>query len=102
MCLDRWSKLMDGNDKPLVITGQAYWGESEFTQTAAEDKLDDFLQGWTNNRVVGINWWHFGGGSAMSHRMLDSITKAALVQSHIARRVARAAPYCGRNGDEIV
>src|SRR5262245_56634601 len=28
------------------------------------------------NRVIGLNWWHFGDGKAMSHRMLDSITKA--------------------------
>lgn len=81
LCLDRWDKLMATNPKELVITGQAYWGEGEppFTQTEAEDKLDEFLADWGHfDRVIGLNWWHFGGGEAMSHRMLDSITKAKL------------------------
>ena len=34
---------------------------------------------WTGySRVVGLNWWHFGGGQSMSHRMRNSINKARL------------------------
>jgi hypothetical protein len=31
-----------------------------------------------DHRVVGLNWWHFGGGHSMSHRMRNSINKADL------------------------
>jgi hypothetical protein len=81
LCLDLWDKLMAGDPKDLVITGQAYWGEGEppFSQDDAEEKLDEFLAGWNGyGRVIGLNWWHFGGGKSMSHRMRDSINKAKL------------------------
>lgn len=81
LCLDRWDRLTRDDPKPLVLTGQAYWGEGKppFTQAEAEDKLDEFLGAWTEyNRIIGLNWWHFGGDNAMSHRMLESITAAEL------------------------
>jgi hypothetical protein len=81
LCLDRWDALMGANPKDIVITGQAYWGEGEppFTQSEAEEKLDEFLGSWTGyGRVIGLNWWHWGGGQSMSHRLLDSIAKAKL------------------------
>ncbi|CCD91662.1 hypothetical protein BRAO375_1650018 [Bradyrhizobium sp. ORS 375] len=81
LCLDRWTKLMGGVQKDIVVTGQAYWGEGvpPFSQQAAEDKLDEFLPGWSGyGRIIGMNWWHFGGGSSMSHRMRNSINKAGL------------------------
>jgi hypothetical protein len=81
LCLDRWDKLMGNTPKDMVITGQSYWGEGDppFTQREAEDKLDEFLGAWTAfRRVVGLNWWHFGGGQSMSHRMRNSINKAKL------------------------
>ncbi len=81
LCLDRWDKLMGATPKDLVITGEAYWGEGTppMTQLEAEDKLDEFLAAWTGfNRVIGLNWWHFGGNKAMKKRMLTSITNAHL------------------------
>jgi hypothetical protein len=81
LCLDRWDKLMGGTPKDIVVTGQAYWGEGvpPFSQGDAEDKLDEFLGAWTGyDRVIGLNWWHFGGGQSMSHRMRNSINKAKL------------------------
>jgi len=81
LCLDRWAKLMGSTPKDIVITGQAYWGEGKppFPQGDAEDKLDQFFGAWTGyDRVIGLNWWHFGGGQCMSHRMRNSINKAKL------------------------
>lgn len=81
LCLDRWAKLMGSTPKDIVITGQAYWGEGKppFSQDSAEDALDEFLGAWTGyDRVIGLNWWHFGGGQSMSHRMRNSINKAKL------------------------
>jgi hypothetical protein len=81
LCLDRWEQLIGASAKGLVLTGQAYWGESGFTQQTAELKLEGFLGDWSGfNRIVGLNWWHFGGGQAMSHRMLEAITGAQLSQ----------------------
>jgi hypothetical protein len=81
LCLDRWQVLMGANQKDLVLTGQAYWGEGEpaFPKIDAEEKVEEFLTSWTKfDRIVGLNWWHFGGDKCMSHRMLDAITKAKL------------------------
>ena len=81
LCLDRWDRLMGTTPKDIVVTGQAYWGEGEppFPQADAEDKVDEFLAAFAGfNRTIGLNWWHFGGGKCMSHRMLDAITKANL------------------------
>ena len=78
LCLDRWLKLMGAAPKPLILTGQAYWGEG-MTQQAAEQKLDEFLSRWNGySRVVGVNWWHFGGQTGMSHAMLERIVSANL------------------------
>lgn len=81
LCLDRWIKLMGDTPKDIVITGQAYWGEGipAFSQGDAEDKIDQFLSTWTGyDRIIGLNWWHFGGGRSMSHRMRNSISKSKL------------------------
>jgi hypothetical protein len=81
LCLDRWDKLMGATPKSIVLTGQAYWGEGKppFPKAAAEAKLEEFLAGWSRfNRVTGLNWWHFGGEQAMSHRMLEDIVSAGL------------------------
>jgi hypothetical protein len=79
LCLDRWTKLCGPTPKPLILTGQTYWGEGEFTQDQAEDKLAAFLEGWSgHSRIAGLNWWHFGGGSGMSHAMLEGIVAAGL------------------------
>jgi hypothetical protein len=81
LCLNLWQKLMGATPKAIVVTGQAYWGEGipPFGQSEAEDKVDEFLNSWAGyDRIVGLNWWHFGGGSSMSHRMRNSINKAKL------------------------
>ncbi|MBR0694452.1 hypothetical protein [Bradyrhizobium lablabi] len=81
LCLDRWEKLMGDSPKDIVITGQAYWGEGvpAFSEGDAEDKVDEFLVGWAGyRRVIGLNWWHFGGSQSMSHRMRNDINKAKL------------------------
>lgn len=81
LCLDRWDNLMGSSPREIVMTGQAYWGEGKppFLQKEAEDKLEEFLSGWSGfNRIIGLNWWHFGGEKAMSHRMLAAITKVSL------------------------
>lgn len=81
LCLDRWARLMGNTPKDIVITGQAYWGEGDppFTQADAEDKLDEFIAAWTGyGRVIGLNWWHFGGGQSMSHRIRNSLNKAKM------------------------
>jgi hypothetical protein len=78
LCLDRWTRLSASSRKPLIMTGQAYWGEGN-SQQSAEGKLDEFIAHWSRfERIVGLNWWHFGGVSGMSHAMLERITNARL------------------------
>ena len=83
LCIDMWAYYVS---KPLIITGQAYWGESSaYTRTVAEGKLEaalhDFAQ-W--DRIVGFNWWHLGhrnfddANGAMSPRMFRAVRDAAL------------------------
>ncbi|WGM40697.1 DUF2272 domain-containing protein [Caulobacter sp. NIBR1757] len=79
LCLDRWAALTAPTAKPLIMTGQAYWGESNFTQAQADAKLAAFLKSWNGySRIAGLNWWHLGGGSGMSHAMLEAIVAARL------------------------
>jgi hypothetical protein len=81
LCLDLWDNLMGATPKDIVVTGQAYWGEGKppFSQAEAESKIDEFLGAWNSfGRVIGFNWWHFGGGHSMSHRMRNSIHKGKL------------------------
>lgn len=79
LCLDRWRLVSGQTTRPLVMTGQAYWGESGFTQREAEDKLRTFLKYWNGyGSIAGLNWWHFGGANGMSHAMLEAITDAKL------------------------
>jgi hypothetical protein len=76
LCLDRWTGL---TTKPLILTGQSYWGEGGVDQSLAQEKLDAFLGEFNLwPRIIALNWWHFGGRSAMSHHMLDAITAANL------------------------
>ncbi len=79
LCLDRWRLVSGQTTRPLVLTGQAYWGESGFEQREAEDKLRAFLKTWDGHGgIAGLNWWHFGGRDGMSHAMLEAITNAEL------------------------
>jgi hypothetical protein len=75
LCLDRWAAL---TSKPLILTGQSYWGEG-IDQQSAQNKLDTFLANFNLwPRIIGLNWWHFGGNQAMSHHMLEAIATANL------------------------
>jgi len=81
LCLDRWDTLMGGTRKELVLTGQVYWSEGNrpFTKSESEEKLSEFIDGWSEfARVVGLNWWHFRGQNTMSPKPLETITKARL------------------------
>jgi hypothetical protein len=79
LCLDRWNKLMGAVRKNIVVSGQAYWGESHSTQAEIEAKVREFLAGWNAyDAIVGYNWYSFGGETAMSTEMLRDITAARL------------------------
>ncbi|PDT50839.1 MULTISPECIES: DUF2272 domain-containing protein [Sinorhizobium] len=79
LCIDRWTAMMGNTPKPLILTGQAYWGEGDFDQRDAEAKLKEFLAGWSDfRRIAGLNWWHFGAGTGMSHSMHEEIVSADL------------------------
>lgn len=79
LCIKEWQKIVS---KPLVVTGQVYWGEAPgFTQEKSEAKLNDFLDRFDNwKQLEGINWWHLGGKDqkAMSFSMLQAIKEAKL------------------------
>lgn len=77
ICLHHWRRLVS---KPLVMTGQAYWGEAEnWTQTKAETKLEDFLAEFDEyDRLAGLNWWNLADPHAMSARMRELIAAAKL------------------------
>lgn len=78
MCADMWRHYVS---KPLVITGQSYWGESAtYTRPVSEKKLTAFLNEFNSwNQIHGFNWWHLGhrgnslGSGAMSKNMMTQI-----------------------------
>jgi hypothetical protein len=79
LCIDQWRNLVK---KPLVMTGQAYWGEiADYTQGKAEAKLQEFITNFDQwKKLQGLNWWHMGGKgqNAMSFAMYQAIKTAQL------------------------
>lgn len=79
LCLKAWR---DTVSKPLVLTGQAYWGEAaDYTQDIAEAKLKSFTENFNRWKdLQGLNWWHVGGKgqNAMSFAMYQAIKAAQL------------------------
>jgi hypothetical protein len=78
LCIEVWQELVA---KPLVIAGQAYWGEAGFAQGSAEAKLNQFIEqfdAW--EELQGMNWWHLGGKhqDAMSFAMFQALKTAKL------------------------
>lgn len=75
LCLDVWRHVVT---KPIVVTGQAYWGESSgWSQAIAERKLQEFIDGFDRyDEIAGLNWWHFAGSKAMSDEMTSKIAAA--------------------------
>ncbi|HEY8698434.1 MAG TPA: hypothetical protein VIM02_12530 [Rhizomicrobium sp.] len=79
LCLERWRKLMAGSQKPIVVSGQAYWGENGITQGEVEAKVSEFLGSWNGYATIaGFNWYSLGGDTTMSPAMLTAITAAKL------------------------
>lgn len=75
LCIDNWRTYVT---KPLVVTGQAYWGEGN-SQTESEDKLADFTQRFDNwGDIIGLNWWYTAGSDAMSDKMIETIAGAGI------------------------
>jgi hypothetical protein len=81
LCSYAWRQV---TSKPLIITGQAYWGEvPDYTQSLAEDKVKTFIGGFSDwSSIQGLNWWHLGGKSqnAMSYSMYTLLREAKLNQ----------------------
>jgi hypothetical protein len=79
LCIEVWQQVVE---KPLVIAGQAYWGEVPgFTQGTADAKLNQFIEqfdAW--EELQGLNWWHLGGKGqdAMSFAMFQALRTAKL------------------------
>lgn len=68
-----------GFNRPLVVTGQAYWGEGAPPQAEIERKLETFTRTYSEwSNITAINWWHAGGSLAMSRAMQDSLKAARL------------------------
>lgn len=69
---------------PLVIAGQAYWGEGSPAKDVMSGKVKDFTKnfnGWSG--IVGFSWYHAGAKNtdqegSMSDEMLTSISSAKL------------------------
>jgi hypothetical protein len=81
LCLDVWRHI---TDKPIVITGQAYWGESHgWERQDAEKKLQEFVMGFDRyGEIAGLNWWHLAGNAAMSPAM-EALIAAADFQAKL-------------------
>jgi hypothetical protein len=77
LVIDSWEQL--GIITPLVISGQAYWGEGSPTQAVMEAKAASFIANFADwNRIIGFNWYHGGGNNtaaegSMSDAMITSI-----------------------------
>jgi hypothetical protein len=77
-----WRKL--GFTTPLVVSGQAYWGEGSPPKKTMEAKVDRFAQTFADwPQIVGFNWYHAGKANtnadgSMSDEMIKSIAAGKL------------------------
>ncbi|KAB2944092.1 hypothetical protein [Hyphomicrobium sp.] len=81
LVIDSWRA--DNFTRPLVITGQAYWGEGAPQTSILEAKVARFTSQFADwSKIVGLNWWHAGGDEAtapaMSPAMIDTLRAAQL------------------------
>lgn len=77
LVVDAWRA--DGFTNPLVITGQAYWGENAPPKSVMEAKIGAFASGFREwGKIVGFNWWHAGGSKAMSDAMVQALIAGKL------------------------
>ncbi|MCZ7593914.1 MAG: hypothetical protein M5U16_02610 [Hyphomicrobium sp.] len=81
LVIDSWRA--DNFTRPLVITGQAYWGEGAPQTSILEAKVARFTSQFADwSKIVGLNWWHAGGDEAtapaMSPAMIDTLWAAQL------------------------
>lgn len=79
LCLDQWRSTVR---KPIIITGQAYWGENpRWGREDAETKMQEFIDGFDRyGDIAGLNWWHLAGSGAMSEKMEQLIIAADFAQ----------------------
>jgi hypothetical protein len=82
LVIEAWRRL--GITNPLVITGQAYWGEGSPSKNVMSAKADRFATNFADwPKIVGYNWYHAGKDNtnddgSMSDAMIDSIIAAHL------------------------
>ncbi len=82
LVIQSWRDLKFTN--PLVISGQAYWGENSPSQKKMEAKAAQFMKDFADwAKIAGFNWYHAGGkesadGGSMSDAMIASIAAARL------------------------
>ena len=81
LVIDSWRA--DGFTGPLVVTGQAYWGEGSPATPILEAKVASFASQFADwPKIVGFNWWHAGGDEvrspAMSPAMMAALQAAKL------------------------
>ena len=77
LCLDKWREI---TDKPLNLSGQAYWGEATgWTMEVAESKLSAFFRGFIEwNRIAGLGYWYSGGvGTKAMSKIMEQVIKSA-------------------------
>jgi hypothetical protein len=78
LCIKLWRDI---TEKPLIVAGQAYWGEGDFPRNTTEHKLKTFINTFSDwTQLQGLNWWHLGGKeqSAMSSAMYSALKEATL------------------------
>jgi hypothetical protein len=83
MTVRSWSDA--GISNPLVISGQAYWGESNSTpESVMTPKVKAFADNFQNwDQILGFNWYNGGEDVAsdqgtMSNQMITDIKAAHL------------------------
>jgi hypothetical protein len=77
LVVDSWRA--DGIPNPLVVTGQAYWGENSPPKSVMEGKIATFASSFREwDKIIGFNWWHARGPKAMSDPMVAALIAGKL------------------------
>jgi hypothetical protein len=90
MTIKSWS--MAGINMPLIIAGQAYWGEDGPDQPTMESKVANFVSNFADwPQILGFSWYHAGKKDSPPDSMSDAMI-AAIKHSQLGMKPYQQPP----------
>lgn len=85
LVIEAWRRL--DFTQPLVISGQAYWGEGSPPKKTMNAKVNRFVTNFTDwSKIVGFNWYHAGKANTSNDGSMSDEMVAAIAAAHMGTK----------------